>query len=136
MTVKAILFDLDNTLVDRHRSLLKYAQRFVDNFSTSLGGINVEAVFPMMVEVDQDGYLPRDEFFDKLLQVLPWVQHSTTDEIKVHWFSNFPMCSETFEDVHHVIAALKTKGIGMGIVTNGRGMYRMRKLMSLAYEPM
>jgi putative hydrolase of the HAD superfamily len=81
-----ILFDLDNTLVDRPSSLSKYAERFAADFSDRLDGISTEVLDHEIQKSDGGGYIPKDEMFVNLSTELPWTTRPTPDEIGEHWF--------------------------------------------------
>ena len=56
MYPQAILFDLDNTLVDRHRSIAAYAVEFRSRFSVQPDTIETPAIAQVLVEADGGGY--------------------------------------------------------------------------------
>ena len=58
MALQGILFDLDDTLVDRDRSIERYAPRFIERFSAHLGEISTAALAKAISDADRSGYRP------------------------------------------------------------------------------
>ena len=62
---RAILFDLDSTLISRGHSLMKFGERFAAHFADRLGGVTARGVAYGLSEVDGNGFrshlsLPRN----------------------------------------------------------------------------
>lgn len=93
MTLRAILFDLDDTIIDRRLSLFKYANCFVEHFSFNLSPIGFDQINSIFEKIDCGGYKKRDDFFNELTEVLPWIRKpQNSAELRNHWFSIFPKC--------------------------------------------
>ena len=54
---KAIYFDLDNTLVNRNKSISAYSEIFADRYSEVLEGVIQEDIARVIVSQDNGGYL-------------------------------------------------------------------------------
>jgi putative hydrolase of the HAD superfamily len=128
MTLKAILFDLDDTLIDRSKSLLKYASCFVNHFADNLDFNQIDDAYQVIKKADGDGYRSRDEVFIELLQLFPWVKIPQISDIRNHWTSAFPQCSEAVTGMYNMMDTLKFQGIMLGIITNGGSVTQNSKI--------
>ena len=78
--IRAVLFDLDNTLVHRGESIERYAKRFLQDFSDSLTSVSRHTVARLVKRQDNGGYLPigspfatvRAAVVHSLAYELPW----------------------------------------------------------------
>jgi FMN phosphatase YigB (HAD superfamily) len=82
--MKGIVFDLDETLVDRRGSLNVYAQRLFADFSASITVPEDPFIFEFH-RLDGNGRVPRDAFFAALATHLFREVHAQT--IKAHFES-------------------------------------------------
>jgi putative hydrolase of the HAD superfamily len=65
--VRAVLFDLDDTLIDRSTAFRAYAEELVSRFPNVLGVADVE----LLVELDERGYGSRAEYCRRVGQTFP-----------------------------------------------------------------
>ena len=61
--VRAVVFDLDGTLLDRRRSFERFVREQWERFGSFLNAVDREQYVQTLVERDSDGYAPRDEGF-------------------------------------------------------------------------
>jgi len=54
--IRAVLFDLDETLSDRRLSLTRFAHAFRDEFASDLDDVGVEVVHQTLQQADGGGY--------------------------------------------------------------------------------
>lgn len=119
MGPKGILFDLDDTLVDRQASLRIFADELAEVYAEDLGEMGEEDLVRFIREADEGGYRPKAMFFKRLVEGLPWTRRPTQADIGDFWFTTFPKCTQPAAGLYDMLAALKEKGVPMGIVTNG-----------------
>lgn len=120
MSVKAVLFDLDNTLTDRRESIANYARQFASDFVGQLGMIRMDELERIMQIGDGGGYRPKAELFTELAALLPWRTAPTVADLGEHWYAVSPICMQPRAELHTVLAELKGRGIRIGIITNGQ----------------
>src|ERR1044071_4728162 len=65
--VQAVLFDLDGTLLDRRRSFEQFVRDQWQRFADPLKLIEREHYVQQLIELDRDGYAPRDEMFSGVI---------------------------------------------------------------------
>jgi putative hydrolase of the HAD superfamily len=114
--MNGVVFDLDETLVDRRGSLDAYAKQLRSVFSDSI--VVSERVF--MTEfhrLDGNGRVPRDEFFEALSVAL--FRSVPSRRIQEHFEATAWIEPRLFEGVVDLLVTLRAKGWRIGIVTNG-----------------
>src|ERR1700710_341578 len=98
MLPRAILFDLDNTLVHRAQSIESYAKRFLSDFANHLEHVAHEAVSTTILRQDNGGYLDPGNGFKTikeavafgLFSTLSWRKPTSAEDIKAHWVAHIP----------------------------------------------
>ena len=135
MTLQGILFDLDNTLVDRSRSIETYSVRFLERFSAQLGETSAVALVQAIIDADRAGYRPREETSEELLSAIPWRSPPTATEMTAHWNAVFPRCAEPMTGLDVTRAALSHRGLRMGVVSNGATIKQNQKIDTIGIKP-
>ncbi len=114
--MKGVVFDLDETLVDRRGSLNTYSERLFGDFSGSV--VVPERQFTAEFHrLDGNGRVSRDEFFASLSSVL--LRDVPMLRIKEHFEATAWLEPVLFEGIVDVLQALRAQGWRIGIVTNG-----------------
>src|SRR5262245_18651140 len=129
--IKAILFDLDDTLTDRTASLSKYAALFHREFAGLLGTVTGREVEATFVALDARGYRPRDEVYAEIVEQLAWADTPDTSEIRDHWHTWFPQSTVARSGLQDTLAALAAAGLRLGVVTNGSVLTQSAKIAQL-----
>jgi putative hydrolase of the HAD superfamily len=122
-----VVFDLDDTLIDRRDVLEAYAQRLWKDFD-----LQAEIALPRFVASflawDDDGHTPPDELFDAVVRAFP-KSHLDATRISGH-YSDFAWSRPTLADgVASALEQMRSRG-PVGIITNGEGEGQRRKLRS------
>ena len=128
---QAILFDLDDTLTDRTRSVFRYAERFRGDFADHLASTAVSTIADAMLTADVRGYGPREETLCNFSQRLPWRTVPNVSHLRRHWDTCFPQSMVAREGLEESFAALSALGIRLGIVTNGEVPFQAPKIKQL-----
>jgi putative hydrolase of the HAD superfamily len=118
--IKALLFDLDNTLMDRDHTFRSFCMQFVQDL---LGHLEPEAarlVVEDMIVRDADGYRDKDGFFEELSQVLPWQEPVTAADIRAYYDQSYSSHGALMKHAEAALNHCKTQGYILGLVTNGK----------------
>jgi putative hydrolase of the HAD superfamily len=122
---QAILFDLDETLVDRRASLEPYLRRLYDRLCLSPDGwTSFQRRFE---ELDQGGYADREAVFRSLtveFGVPVPVADLVAEFEHTAWWG-----ARTFSGTNEVLNELRRRGYRLGIVTNGSVATQGEKLL-------
>ncbi len=128
MLPRAILFDLDNTLIHRNLGFAAYARQFVIDFRASLGeSETAESVAAVIMQQDRGGYLPFGSPFTSIKQAvtvglaneIAWKDAPSLESILVHWSDLSPTHVVEMPGALAVIDGLVERGLAVGIVSNG-----------------
>jgi putative hydrolase of the HAD superfamily len=111
-----VLFDLDETLVDRRGSLTRYASSLWQREQQAIALSEAEFV-ACFHEIDDRARTPRKEFFQRFTaSVLPRLSAAAFEEDFYNRTWESPVL---FDGVVRVLATLRQRGYRLGIVTNG-----------------
>jgi putative hydrolase of the HAD superfamily len=119
MRIRGVLFDLDETLMDRERAVNVLATEFIDLYGGDLGDADAESLTRVFLEADEGGYRPKEEMLARLVAELPWDREPELQDFLDFWQSTFPRCAQPMPGMFEVLETLQERGIRMGIVTNG-----------------
>ena len=129
---QAILFDLDDTLTDRTKSIMYYAQCFQSDFVDYLASTTVSTIAVALLTADVRGYHPRTEVLRNFSQQLPWRTIPEVSRLRRHWDTCFPRSVVARAGLAETLSALHAWGIHLGIVTNGEVPFQAPKIQQLA----
>lgn len=116
---KAILFDLDNTLTDRHASITKFARQFYRHFRARHQMTRVEDIEPIIHNADGGGYRPLEERWRGLQKWIPWKDKPSIEDLRDYWYSELGLCVIGVVGLEGTLQQLLAKDIRLGIITNG-----------------
>jgi putative hydrolase of the HAD superfamily len=131
--IKGVLFDLDNTLLDRNRVFAAWARWFACERLLCANDAEVEECATFLIEVDAGGYTLRNVVFERLKERHP----PLTDDVEqlVEAFREQLLAQITGLDngPAQLLDALGRAEIPWGIVTNG-APFQLMKIRNLGIE--
>lgn len=131
----AILFDLDETLIDRTQSIARYAECLQRDFMDDLRPTPVPTITAAILAADERGYRPREALYADLVQRLPWQAPPEVMRLHRHWETWFPVSSVAREGLVDTLTILHAQGIRLGIITNGAVRRQQPKIEQLQIRP-
>lgn len=115
--IKAVIFDLDNTLLDRSSTFKAFAISFLHYYFDHLE--SSQLLLERIIELDQDGYKDKRELFEELLSELPWASKPAHSELMQyyndHYVKNAKLMEHAWDVIKHIQGKYKT-----ALITNGR----------------
>jgi putative hydrolase of the HAD superfamily len=132
--VQAVVFDLDGTLLDRRRSFERFVRDQWQRFAHVLKAVDREQYVQTLIEVDRDGYAPRNELFTGI--IAQFELPSALAETLLNDYRAFPSACLLFPDATPTLFALRASGRKLGLITNGSVRMQSAKLACLALSPM
>lgn len=127
--IRAVLFDLDRTLLDRDTSFADFARTQHARFHTRLSGIDEAAFVDRLISLDARGAVWKDVVYQQLvdgfgLTGISWEELFADFDARIaaHYIP-FPGLSETLEEL--------SRTYRLGLITNGRGEFQQRTLDAL-----
>ena len=116
--VNGLVFDLDNTLLDRQAVFVKVAESFYDEHLRVIASVAREEAVAMMVRWDGDGYADREEMRMRWLR--EWPASGLDMKSLVEWYrSAMRRHVEPDLEVNGFLSRLNDRHVPWGIVTNG-----------------
>lgn len=131
--IKAILFDLDGTLLDRDTSLLLFIEAQYERLRDVLGHIPKEHYIARFIELDNRGYVWKDTVYAQLVAEFH-ISSTTSKALLEDYVANFQHHCVAFPHVHDMLDELKRHQIVLGMITNGYGQFQMDNIKALGIE--
>ena len=131
--IKAILFDLDGTLLDREASVEQFISTQYNRFALAQYCIPKDNYISRFIELDCRGYVWKDKVYQSIvsefsIKTLSWqdLLHDYENQF-IHSCVPFPHMQSTLD-------ILKTKEYLLGMITNGLGRFQTRTIEGLGIE--
>ena len=143
MTIRAVLFDLDNTLTHRDQSILAYSQHLANTYQQQLQQAEISQIQSIIRRIDNGGY-PKKELLTHpsiaasvayaLQQELNWNSLPDFEELTQFWFQQFGLSAVAMPGANSLLAELKQQGYKLAVVSNGGHATRLTILQGLGFS--
>ena len=130
--IKAILFDLDDTLLDRTASLAAFVQAQHQRYQ--LDHVAYETYHRRFLELDERGYSPKPQLFHTLIS--EFAVPASVDALLADFEQGAWNECTLLPDAAAVLAELRVRGYKLGVITNGEDWSQMRKLRVTGLAPL
>ncbi len=132
----AVLFDLDDTLTDRARSIERFTPEFAERFEADLNGSQRDEICRCIQAGDGRGYASREALCSHLQSSLRWRRVPGRDELLRFWRERFPRCCVERDGVGSTLQTLHRRGLKLGVISNGMTLTQYTKLDVLGIRPL
>lgn len=130
--LKAIIFDLDGTLLDRQTSLKAFIENQYERM-TELQLVDKTVYVDRFIALDQRGYVWKDKVYQQLKQeldlALQW------EDLLEDYMQHFSSHCVGFPKLHELLTELKHSGYKLGLITNGYGAFQTKNTEALGISP-
>jgi putative hydrolase of the HAD superfamily len=126
--IKAILFDLDNTILDRTSTFNNFTNSFLKTYFDHLE--LKQEIFDRIIYLDQDGYKDKLELFSELIEELPWKEKPLKTELLDFYSSEYVKNAVLMEHAREIVQHLRKK-YKTGLITNGKTLIQYGKIDQL-----
>ena len=131
--IRAVLFDLDGTLLDRDASIKHFVARQYDRLTPKLKQIPKSDYVSRFIELDCRGYVWKDKVYQTIvydfgLQTISW------QELLDDYETQFIYSCISFPNLLETLDILTTQGYLLGIITNGLGDFQRRTIQGLGID--
>ena len=125
--VKAVLFDLDNTLVVRRMTLSKMS-RYINRFYfRDRSDREKERIAGLFWDCFESGYTDLRDCFENFKRCTNWDHPAGYREFRAMWDFYYPFCT-CMEPDAAVVRELPAMGYRIGILTNGTAVLQQGKV--------
>ncbi|WP_277678221.1 HAD family hydrolase [Gracilibacillus dipsosauri] len=131
--IKAVLFDLDGTLLDRDASVRRFIDLQYDRFEHFLDSITKKEYIERFLQLDNRGYVWKDKVYQQMIKEFEIIGISW-EELLQDNISEFKYSCIPFPHLIEMLEELKTRNIAIGMITNGRGQFQMDNIQALGIE--
>jgi putative hydrolase of the HAD superfamily len=127
---KAVLFDLDGTLLDRETSIEHFIAAQYDRLTACLGHIPKTDYITRFIELDCRGHVWKDKVYQTLVTEFE-IRGITWQKLLGDYEIQFQFHCVPFPHLIEMLSVLKQQGYSLGIVTNGLGQFQTRSVAGL-----
>ncbi|ANU13092.1 2-haloalkanoic acid dehalogenase [Planococcus halocryophilus Or1] len=131
--IKAVLFDLDGTLLNRDASVKAFIDNQYDRLKNWVGHVPKEHYMTRFIELDKRGYVWKDAVYQQLTQEFT-ISTITWEELLQDYIREFQFHCVPFDQLLQMLEDLKSKNILLGMITNGYGQFQMDNIKALGIE--
>jgi len=129
--LRAIIFDLDETLADRTRTRDRFIALWIQHYWNDRDH-DPEQLHAVFSRLDNNGYRPKDELFHMLVEGLAWTNPPAEAEHTAFWQEHFPKLTEPMDNLHNTLDYFHRQGLKIGLITNGKEQVQRAKIDTLA----
>ncbi|WP_379154904.1 HAD family hydrolase [Paenibacillus sp. sgz5001063] len=129
MGIKAVLFDLDGTLLDRDTSLFFFVRDQYDRY-TQLQLVEKDIFVQRFIELDNHGYVWKDKVYQQLIDEFS-IQDMEWTELLSDYLTNFQRHCIGFPNLVNMLTLLKNNGVRIALVSNGYGQFQYDNFRAL-----
>jgi putative hydrolase of the HAD superfamily len=131
--IKAVLFDLDGTLLDRQRSLEDFISGQCQRLKHLPAMADEQSYKKRFLELDAFGMVWKDKVYQSLvtefaITALDW--QALLDD----YIASFSLHCIAFPGIKEALTQLKKRGYKLGIITNARSPFQERNIAALGIE--
>ncbi|MFC4101795.1 HAD family hydrolase [Paenibacillus xanthanilyticus] len=137
MTLKAVLFDLDNTLLDRNTAFRAYAGQLVRTYAAYQDEEQAQQWTSWLIAADRQGYAPKKQLYAEMLQVIPMRDpHTTVETLLKTWLETFSRHTVIMDGAVETLRRLRARGVKLGLITNGGSRSQQAKIDQAGFRPL
>ncbi|MFK7804661.1 MAG: HAD family hydrolase [Anaerolineae bacterium] len=114
--INAVIFDLDQTLLDRTATFKLFLGNQHARFEQELTSVPTADFISMIMRYDKNGYAPKEEVY---AQVCTEFDLTIQDKLLADFLENYGQEPVLFDDAIGVLETL-SKSYPLGLITNGR----------------
>lgn len=131
--IKAVVFDLDGTLLDRDNSLLAFVGQQYNDLGKSVKHIPKDKFISRFIELDAKGYVWKDQVYKQLIEELK-IEGIDAQTLLEYYVTNFKRHCIPFPGLITMLENLTQKSIRLAMITNGRGQFQLDNILALGIK--
>lgn len=131
---RAMLFDLDETILDRAAAIRSFARAQRLRFAAPLAPVR-DQYEACLLDADAHGYADRRACYTQVVEALA-LPSALADRLVADFWSHFPDHSVPTPGALDTCRALRERGVPLALVTNGGSRTQRRKIEVLGIGPL
>ena len=131
--IKAVLFDLDGTLLNRDESVKMFIERQYDRLYKLVGHIPKEKYASRFIELDNQRYVWKDKVYRQLVNEFN-IADIIWEKLLQDYMSEFKNNCIPFPNLIQMLEELKSNNLVLAIITNGYGQFQIDNIKALNIE--
>ncbi|MFU1769125.1 HAD family hydrolase [Mammaliicoccus sciuri] len=135
MEFEAIIFDLDDTLIDRNHAVTELFKLFHNKYYLNNNLYDEDTMMKDFINLDKKYYGKdeKDKIFKNFILKYPLNQAINLENISHFWNNNFPQCFKPDKKVKQLLDIL-SRSYKIALITNGTSMRQRQKLVNSNLE--
>jgi putative hydrolase of the HAD superfamily len=128
--ITAVLFDLDETLLDRTSSLASFLVDQYGRFQSELGSPPLKAWLERFIALDKRGSVHKRLVYPAILEEFGGALDAAPALLE-DYLAGCHRHARPFDGMHRVLSELRLEGKRIAVVTNGETTFQMRHITAL-----
>jgi putative hydrolase of the HAD superfamily len=129
---KAVLFDLDETLILRSGAIRAFIADQYRRFAPELGRIDGAAYAARFLAMEDNGRIPKDKLYPEFVAALG-ITGVDAGTLLEDYRSRYPGFASLAPGARETVAAIRAEGLRTGILTNGNERVQMAKIEAIGF---
>ncbi len=129
---KAVVFDMDDTLISRQKAYRVYVEEFYDR-TPGLHGTDRKEAIKLMTAWDGRGDNDKTVYFGQLKQRWPGLDRPVPELIE-DFFTRMAVAVEADPEANRFLGDLSAAGVPWGILTNGESQFQRGKMATVGLD--
>ncbi|MYL55030.1 HAD-IIIA family hydrolase [Pontibacillus yanchengensis] len=131
--VKAVLFDLDGTLLNRDASVKAFIHNQYERFQACLSRIPKQEYANLFIRLDDRGYVWKDKVYQQIVEKYS-LAGITWEALLTDYINHFCEDCVPFPNLVPMLEELRGRGYRLGIISNGKGAFQYNNIKALGIE--
>lgn len=131
--IKAVIFDLDGTLLNRDESVKLFIETQYDRLNKLVRHIPKKKFVRRFIELDDRGYVWKDKVYQQLVNEFE-ITDITWEELLQDYLSQFKNNCSSFPNLISMLEELRFNNLVLGVITNGKGHFQMDNIKAMGIE--
>lgn len=131
--INAVLFDLDETLLDRTNSLKAFLRDQFERYAGHLGDVQRDEWCARFLVLDRRGHVHKSVVYPAILSEFGG-RAAYAEALLADYRARCSGFAQPFDGMAEALTALRARGLSLGIVTNGETAFQSRHVEALELD--